>query len=193
MQSLLGFSRWTGGRKEASPVPAVGYWGTRTVAATSHTAPSRAVNAGSNFGQANRGPSNREGLWLPVRTWKQPDPRNLDSRALIEIALPPGGAVGGPQLDRAGWIADGTHSDPAFDLRLSLAWLWDSVKASNSGHRVYATRPRVERTVDGVILDRNDRPVIRRNGRPVKDWSDPVAPARSTPRTGARYSNATRR
>ena len=88
----------------------------------------------------------REGLWLPVRTWRQPDPRNLDSRALIEIALPPGGAVGGPQLDRAGWIADGTHSDPAFDLRLSLAWLWDKVKASNGGNRVYATRPRVERT-----------------------------------------------
>ncbi len=85
------------------------------------------------------------------------------------------GAVGGPQLDRAGWIADGTHSDPAFDLRLSLAWLWDSVKASNGGHRVYATRPRVERTADGVILDRNGRPVIRRNGRPVKDWSDPRA------------------
>ena len=86
---------------------------------------------------------------------------------MIEIALPPGGAIGGPQLDRAGWIADGTHSDPAFDLRLSLAWLWDSVKASNGGHRVYATRPRVERTADGVILDRNDRP--------VKDWSDPRA------------------
>ena len=118
---------------------------------------------------------NRDGLWLPVRTWRQPNPRNLDSRALIEIALPPGGAVGGPQLDRAGWIADGTHSDPAFDLRLSLAWLWDSVKASNGGHRVYATRPRVERTADGVILDRNSRPVIRRNGRPVKDWSDPRA------------------
>ena len=111
-------------------------------------------------------------LWLPVRTWRQPDPRNLDSRALIEIALPPGGAIGGPKLDRAGWIADGTHSDPAFDLRLSLAWLWDSVKASNGGHRVYATRPRVKRTPDGVILDRNDRPVIRRNGRPVKNWSD---------------------
>ena len=104
---------------------------------------------------------NRE-LWLPVRTWRQPDPRNLDSRALIEIALPPGGAIGGPQLDRAGWIADGTLSDPAFDLRLSLAWLWDSVKASNGGHRVYATRPRVERTADGVILDRKGRPVIRR-------------------------------
>ena len=118
---------------------------------------------------------NRDGLWLPVHTWRQPDPRNLDSRALIEIALPPGGAVGGPQLDRAGWIADGTHSDPAFDLRLSLAWLWDSVKASNGGHRVYGTRPRVERTADGVILDRKSRPVIRRNGRPVKDWSDPRA------------------
>ena len=118
---------------------------------------------------------NRDGLWLPVRTWRQPNPRNLDSRALIEIALPPGGAIGGPQLDRAGWIADGTHSDPAFDLRLSLAWLWDSVKASNGGHRVYATRPRVKRTADGVILDRNDRPVIRRNGRPVKNWSDPRA------------------
>ena len=55
---------------------------------------------------------NRDGLWLPVRTWRQPDPRNLDSRALIEIALPPGCAVGGPKLDRAGWIADGPHSDP---------------------------------------------------------------------------------
>ena len=46
------------------------------------------------------------------------------------------------------------------------------MKARNGGHRVYATRPRVERTADGVILDRNGRPVIRRNGRPVKDWSD---------------------
>ena len=71
---------------------------------------------------------NRE-LWLPVRTWRQPDPRNLDSRALIEIALPPGGGGGGPQLDRAWWIADGTHSDPAFDLRLSLAWLWEVLSA----------------------------------------------------------------
>ena len=75
---------------------------------------------------------NRE-LWLPVHTWRQPDPRNLDSRALIQIALPPGGAIGGPQLDRAGWIADGTHSDPAFDLRLSLAWLWDSGKHPSNG------------------------------------------------------------
>ena len=124
---------------------------------------------------------NREGFWLPVRTWRQPDPHNLDSRALIEIALPRGGAVGGPQLDRAGWIADGTHSDPAFDLRLSLAWLWDKVKASNGGNRVYATRPRVKRTRDGVILDRNGQPVIRRNGQPVKDWSDPRASPIHTP------------
>ena len=29
-------------------------------------------------------------LWLPVRTWRQPNPRNLDNRALIEVALPPG-------------------------------------------------------------------------------------------------------
>ena len=49
------------------------------------------------------------------------------------------------------------------------------MKASNGGHRAYATRPRVERTADGVILDRKSRPVIRRNGRPVKDWSDPRA------------------
>ncbi len=26
---------------------------------------------------------NRDGLWLPVRTWRQPDPRNLDSRFLF--------------------------------------------------------------------------------------------------------------
>ena len=58
-------------------------------------------------------------------------------------------------------------------LRLSLAWLWDSVKASNGGHRVYATRSRIERTADGVILDRKGRPVIRPNGHPVQacTWS----------------------
>ncbi len=48
-------------------------------------------------------------------------------------------------------------------------------EAQNGGHRIYATRPKVARGSDGVLMGRDDHPVVRRDGRLVRDWSDPRA------------------
>ena len=64
----------------------------------------------------------------------------------------------------------GVVSDPAFDLELGLAYLWDEAKRRNGGYRVYATRPEVKRNKQGQIVDTANQ-VIVEGGKPVTRWN----------------------
>ena len=133
-------------------------------------------------------PDGRE--WRPVMFRVRPDFTNLDSQAVIEIALPEG-SDRGPLVHRDALIAAGMVSDPAFDGALTLATLWDRAKLANGGHRIYATRPKVLRDAQGFltradgtrILGNERNPSAARDGRlfwragdaPQRDWRHPEA------------------
>ena len=102
---------------------------------------------------------------LPTAATRPDDP------AVFRVEHLPG-SERGPMIDRDTLRRFGTVSAPAWRAYLRLAYLWDRAKAQNGGRRIYATRPKVERARDGVLLDRTDRPVTRKDGRPVRDWSD---------------------
>ena len=109
--------------------------------------------------------------WRPALVRQLPDMRDLDSEVIIQIALPEGSGHG-PVISRPQLYAAGMISDPAFDMEISLSYLWDQAKAANGGHRIYATRPEARRDARGHLLD-NAGTVILSRGRPVTDWSDP--------------------
>ena len=134
-------------------------------------------------------------LWRPAVTRQSPNPHDLDTDYIIEFRFPDDCARGA-MVHRPSLIADGMVSDPAFDLCLSLAFLWDKVKAQNGGRRVYSTRPKAKRDRGGVLLDREGKPIMGapgsprtgkdgkltwpaagRNGKlvPMKDWRHPSA------------------
>ena len=94
-----------------------------------------------------------------------------DDPAVFRVEHLPG-SDHGPLIDRALLRRFGLVSAPAWRAFLRLAYLWDHAKAKNGGRRIYATRPKVQRDRDGVLIDRDGRPVQRRDGRPVRDWSD---------------------
>ena len=106
--------------------------------------------------------------WRPMRVWRNPNLANLDRQAIIEIRLP-GASDRGPQVDKSALAAAGVISDPAFDLELGLAYLWDDAKARNGGRRIYATRPEVLRNAEGYIVDAAGQVVTERGG-PIKRW-----------------------
>ena len=127
--------------------------------------------------------------WLPVAPRQLPNVFDRDSPVQLDIKLPPdsahGALVSWPRLIKAG-----TLSDPAFDLVIGLAYLWDQAKAANGGRRIYATRPRARRNADGHVLDRTGAVVTSRPGAPftrrgrltwpaglapVRDWRHPAA------------------
>ncbi len=83
------------------------------------------------------------------------------------------GSGHGPLIDRELLRRFGLVSAAAWRAFLRLAYLWDAAKARNGGRRIYATRPKVRRDRDGVLIGRDDRLVMRKDGRPVGDWSDP--------------------
>ncbi len=94
---------------------------------------------------------------------------SLGELELIELRLPEdcdrGPRINRPQLQEAGRV-----SDPAFDLWLGLAYLWDEAKMSNGGRRVYATRPKAKRDKDGCLIDAHGRRILRADGSLVRDW-----------------------
>ena len=102
---------------------------------------------------------------LPTAATRPDDP------AVFRVEHLPG-SERGPMIDRDALRRFGLDSAPAWRSFLRLAYLWDQAKATNGGTRIYATRPKVERARDGVLLDRTGRPVTRKDGRPVRDWSD---------------------
>ena len=90
--------------------------------------------------------------WRPVVARGMPNPYDLNSRAVIQLEVPEL-SDRGPSLDFPGLVADGRISDPAFDLWLSPAYLWDAAKARNGSFRVYATRPKARRDVQGYLVE----------------------------------------
>ena len=102
---------------------------------------------------------------LPTAATRPDDP------AVFRVEHLPG-SERGPMIDREALRRFGTVSAPAWRAYLRLAYLWDRAKAQNGGRRIYATRPKVERARDGVLIGRDGRPVTRKDGRPVRDWSD---------------------
>lgn len=111
--------------------------------------------------------------WIPVVRRGIPDLDSLDSEVIIQIELP-SGSDRGPQVDKGVLAVAGVVSDPAFDLELGLAYLWDEAKRRNGGYRVYATRPEVIRNKQGHILDAADQVIVER-GKPVTRWDHPRA------------------
>jgi len=111
--------------------------------------------------------------WRPMRVWRNPDIANLDREAIIEIRLP-GASDRGPQVDKIALAAAGVVSDPAFDMELGLAYLWDDAKARNGGYRIHATRPEALRNEHGHIVDAT-RQVVLERGRPATRWDRPQA------------------
>ena len=107
--------------------------------------------------------------WRPCHVWQIPNPRDLDSEAIIEFRFPPDSGHG-PSIDHEGLIAEGMVSDPAFDLWINLHYLWDEGKRRNGGHRVWATRPKVRRNAEGYLVSK-DGEVITNAGKPQRGWN----------------------
>ena len=111
--------------------------------------------------------------YRPIHVWKNPDLNNMDDEVIIEIRLPEG-SDRGPAIDKQALIEAGTISDPAFDLQLGLAYLWDNAKRRNGGFRIYATRPEVLRNAQGHCTYMVEQ-VILVNGKPTTRWDAPDA------------------
>ena len=114
------------------------------------------------------------GLHHPVYVRRTPYLDSLDNELILEIVLPPRSGHG-PMIDTQLLAAQGRISDPAFDLQIALAYLWDEAKRRNQGQRVYDTRPEVQRNNSGLIIDQTGTPILDANGEPTTDWSHPDA------------------
>ena len=112
--------------------------------------------------------------WRPTIVRGYPSFDKLDSKVIVQIELP-SGSDHGPSVDKPNLIKAGTVSDPAFDLELGLAYLWDEAKRHNGGYRIHATRPEALRNKQGHIVDKADNVITDRNGSPSKRWNHPQA------------------
>ena len=77
-------------------------------------------------------------------------------------------------VDKPALIGAGTVSDPAFDLELGLAYLWDDAKKRSGLRRVYATRPAVRRNAQNHLIDASGQVILHR-GQPATRWDHPRA------------------
>ncbi len=112
--------------------------------------------------------------WRPAIVRGYPSFDNLDSKVIVQIELP-GGSDRGPVVDRPNLIESGTISDPAFDVELGLAYLWDEAKRRNGGYRIRATRPEAQRNKQGHIVDKTGSVQTEDNGKPATRWNHPKA------------------
>ena len=113
--------------------------------------------------------------WLLVRPLLIPTmDTKMDDYLMVEITALPGSDRGAMIDSKALWELGARGAVP-WRIWIRLAYLWDQVKTRNGGFRVYATRPEVHRGPSGVILDKKGAPVLRKDGKPVLDWSDPRA------------------
>ena len=112
--------------------------------------------------------------WRPTIVRGYPSFDNLNSKVIVQIELP-SGSDHGPAVDKPSLIEAGTVSDPAFDLELGLAYLWDEAKRRNGGYRIHATRPEVLRNEQGYVVDTEDKVKPERNGKPSTRWDHPEA------------------
>ena len=129
------------------------------------------------------------GAWIPVtcRSWAAAE---LDAPIRLEVCYP-AELRGGASVDRGRLIAAIADSDPALDVVIGLACMWDKAKTANGLRRVYATRPAARRNADGHLLDsagavitsrgdgarrREDGSIFFADGdKPVSDWRHPRA------------------
>ena len=111
--------------------------------------------------------------WQPVHVWQYPT-RDLDRETIIEIRLPDG-CDHGAAIDRQALIAAGAISDPAFNIEIGLAYIWDEAKARNGGHRIRATQPEVLRDPQRNIINGRGEQVPERSGKLSKNWNHPDA------------------
>lgn len=112
--------------------------------------------------------------WRPTIVRGYPSFDKLDSKVIVQIELP-SGSNHGPAVDRPNLIKAGTVSDPAFDLELGLAYLWDEAKRHNGGYRIHATRPQALRNGRGQIVDGAGNVKTERDGTPSTRWDHPEA------------------
>ena len=110
--------------------------------------------------------------WRPTIVRGYPSFDKLNSKVIIQIELP-SGSDHGPAVDKPNLIKAGTVSDPAFDLELGLAYLWDDAKRHNGGYRIHATRPEALRNNKGHIVDKAGNVKTERNGSLSTRWNHP--------------------
>ena len=112
--------------------------------------------------------------WRPTIVRGYPSFDKLDSKVIVQIELP-SGSDHGPAVDKPNLIKAGTISDPAFDLELGLAYLWDEAKRHNGGYRIHAARPEALRNDQGHIMNEAGNVITERNGSPSTRWNHPQA------------------
>lgn len=113
--------------------------------------------------------------WSVINVRKLPEESTRPDDVLAFDVYSIGDSGRGPLINRVNLRELGRTSAPAWRSYLRLAYVWDEVKMKRGGRRLHATRPEVKRGRDGVILDKDGKPVLKRGGVPVKDWSDPRA------------------
>ena len=113
--------------------------------------------------------------WLLVRPLLVPTlETQLDDYLLVEVTSLPGSGRGAMIDTKPLWELGAKGAVP-WRIWIRLAYLWDKAKRGNGGFRVHAERPEVRRGTSGGILDSQGRQVLKSDGRPVYDWSDPRA------------------
>ncbi len=113
--------------------------------------------------------------WLLVRPVKLPIMETrLDDYLQVDVTALPDSAHG-PMINTERLWKLGALAGVPWRMWIRLAYLWDAVKMSNGGNRIYATRPEARRGKGGVILDQRGRPVLDPTQKPVTNWSDPRA------------------
>ena len=95
----------------------------------------------------------------------------LDDYLLVEVTALPG-SDRGPMIDTKVLWGFGAKGAVPWRMWIRLAYLWDSAKLRNGGHRIHATRPGVGRGPGGAILNRSGEPVLTKAGNPVRNWND---------------------
>ena len=108
------------------------------------------------------------GWWTPLVVRGFPDMDRPDDRVTIEVELPAGSGHG-PALDFDALVEYGRISDPAFDLWMGLAYLWDRQKRLNAGYRIHARRPKAWRNDRGHLLRQDGTVVLGKPGGPIVD------------------------
>ena len=109
--------------------------------------------------------------WLLVRPIAIPTmDAKLDDSLLVDVTALPG-SDRGPMIDTKALWGLGAKGAVPWRMWIRLAYLWDSAKLRNGGHRIHATRPEVRRGPGGVIVNRRGEPVLTKAGKPVRNWN----------------------
>lgn len=109
-------------------------------------------------------------LWSLVQVFALPDyDAHLDDPLPLIVRLPDGMGGHGAMIDVNILRELGAVSAAQFRAWIRLAYIWDTAKRSNGGHRIYATRPQVMRNERNQVID--NRGNVIRGG----SWNNPNA------------------